>query len=160
MAGITKEQTKEIIRNTVKSFIILFLSSLIFVLIITVFPLMGSLTVDNFPIQQVIADNLKLLYPLLLVSILISPLLGWAGFKLIKKRVIKLLIIGTCGCWLVIIFVMIMWSGPGIFKTNPGSALFLSVWALIAYSFISIPILVPAILLIEKWTRKTSGITK
>lgn len=36
------------------------------------------------------------------------------------------------------------------------SFLFLSVWALVAYSFFSIPILTLSIFIIERWTRRES----
>ncbi|OFX34495.1 MAG: hypothetical protein A2X08_10320 [Bacteroidetes bacterium GWA2_32_17] len=147
-----------IIINTIKSFTILLIGSLLFVIIITIFPLIGSLTIDNFPIIQVIKDNFKLLVPLIAVSILISPLLGWASNKLKKKRFLKLLIIGLAGNWLAIIFVMLIWSNFNINHNDIDSYLFLSLWAFIAYSGFSIPILVPEVLIIEKWTKKTINI--
>lgn len=146
-----------IIINTIKTFTILLMGSLVFVIIITTFPLIGSLTIDNFPIHQVIKDNFKLLIPLITVSIIISPLLGWASNKLKKKRFLKLLLIGLAGNWLAIIFVMLIWSNFNINKNDIDSYLFLSLWAFIAYSGFSIPILISAILIIEKWTRKITN---
>lgn len=144
----------KILSNSVKSLIVLLTGSLLFVTIITIFPLIGSLTMDNFPIIQVIKDNFKLMIPLIAVSILISPLLGWASNKLKKKRFLKLLLIGLVGNWIAILFVMLIWSNFNINKNDIDSYLFLSLWAFVAYSGFSIPILVPAILIIERWTRK------
>lgn len=139
--------------NTLKSMSVLCLGSLAFVIIITLFPLIGSLTMDHFPIMQVIKDNFALLIPLLSVSILISPILGWAATLFKKKRFLYLLMIGTLGCWLAIIAVMLLWSHFSISINDTSNMFLLSIWAMLAYCLISAPILAPAILLIEKWTR-------
>jgi hypothetical protein len=147
------ENILKLLSNSIKSFLILLLSSLIFVTIITLFPLIGSLTIDNIPIGQVIKDNLKLLVPLIFVSLIISPFLGWASLKILKKRILTLTAIGLVGNWIAIIFVMLIWSNFNVNKNEIDSYLFLSLWAFVAYSVFSIPIIVPSILIIEKWTR-------
>jgi putative effector of murein hydrolase len=144
----------KILSNSIKSLFILLIGSLLFVTIITLFPLIGSLTIYNFPIGQVIKDNFKLLVPLIFVSLIISPFLGWASFKILKKRFLKLLAIGLIGNWIAIILVMLIWSNFNVDKNEIDSYLFLSLWAFLAYSGFSIPILVPSILIIERWTRK------
>ena len=147
------ENILKLLSNSIKSFLILLLSSLIFLTIITLFPLIGSLTIDNIPIGQVIKDNLKLLVPLIFVSLIISPFLGWASLKILKKRILTLTAIGLVGNWIAIIFVMLIWSNFNVNKNEIDSYLFLSLWAFVAYSVFSIPIIVPSILIIEKWTR-------
>ncbi|MBI5538758.1 MAG: hypothetical protein HY951_01765 [Bacteroidia bacterium] len=146
----------KILSNSIKSFFVLIIGSLLFVTIITIFPLIGSLTMDNFPIMQVIKDNFKLLFPLIAVSLIICPVLGWASNKIKKKRFLKLLLIGLVANWIAILLVMLMWSKFNINKNDIDSFLFLSLWAFLAYSGFSIPILVPAVLIIEKWTRKNN----
>ncbi len=157
MSDNTKGPATEILINTLKSFTILFLASLAFVSVITIFHLIGSLTMNDFPIIQVIKDNFSLLIPLGIVSMLLSPLLGWAGYKFIKKRFLKLLALGVLGNWIAIISIMLVWSNFSVNNEDIGSFLFLSVWALVAYSFFSIPILTLSIFIIERWTRKISG---
>ena len=142
-----------IFSNTLKSFTVLIIGSLVFVIIITMFPLIGSLTIDNFPILQVIKDNFKLLLPLISVSIITCPLLGWGSYKFRKKRFIKLLTIGVIGNWLAILLVMIIWSNFNLNKNDFSSFMAISIWALLTYSIFSTPILVPGVLIIEKWTR-------
>lgn len=142
------------IRNTLISLSVLICGSILFIIIITIFPLIGSLTVEQFPIFQVIKDNIKLLLPLLIVSVILSPFLGWASYKIANKRFLKLLVIGLIGNWLAIILTMLTWSNFNINFIDTGSYLFLSFWGVVAYSFYSLPILVPGILIIEKWTRK------
>jgi len=139
--------------STLKSFAVLCLGAFAFVIIITLFPLIGSLTMDHFPIMQVIKDNFSILPPLLFVSILISPILGWASTRLKKKRFLYLLLIGVGGCWMAIIAVMLIWTHFIINLNDAGNMFLLSIWAMLAYFFMSAPILAPAILLIERWTR-------
>lgn len=141
---------RSFISNTLKSFAVLFLGSLSFVLIITIFPLIGSVTMDDFPLVQAIKDNFKLLIPLLITSLLISPLLGWASSRTAKKRFLILFLVGLLGCWLAVISVMFMWLGFTIFT---GKFIVLSLWGSVAYSLFSLPVLVPVIIVIERWTR-------
>ena len=134
---------------------VFFIGSILFVSIMTLFPLIRSLTVGNFPIQQVIKDNFELLIPLFIVCILISPLFGLATYRLKKRRFLYLFIIGIGSCWIAIVLVMLMWSNFKIYNNDIGLLMLLSIWALIAYSFFSLPVLIPAIFIIEKWTQQT-----
>lgn len=143
-----------IFRNALRSFTVLFFSSFAFILFITIFPLIGSFTTTHFPIQQVIKDNFKLLVPLFIASVLISPLFGIAATTIRKKRFLFLFLIGIGGCLLAIISVMLFWSGLTVAKEDLSSFAAISLWALAAYSFFSLPILVPAIIIIERWTRE------
>jgi len=139
--------------NTLKSFTVLFGASILFVFAITLFPLIGALTINNLPIQDIIKDNFALLLPLFIVCILTSPLFGLATFRLKKKRLLYLFIIGIGSCWIAIIAVMLMWSNFTIADKDVSLMMMLSVWTLVAYSFFSLPILIPSIFIIEKWTR-------
>lgn len=145
--------TQMILENSLKSLMVLFIGSLLFVIIITIFPLVGSLTMDNFPILEIIKDNFKLLIPLFIASLLISPLLGWGSCKFKKRRFFSLFGICIGGCWVAIVFTLFIWSDFTIDRKEFGSFMLISAWGLIAYSFIIVPILVPAIIIIEKWTR-------
>lgn len=153
--SLTMSQTiPKILRNTLKSLVVLLLASLAFVCLITMFPLIGSLSIDHFPILQVVKDNFSLLPPLCLVSILISPVFGWASKRFQRKRFLYLLMFGAAVCQLAILLVMYLWSP---FRLEDTGTIFLVwVWAFLAYSFVSIPILAPAILLIERWTRDSA----
>jgi hypothetical protein len=143
-----------VFRNTLISMAVLFCASLAFVFIITLFPLIGSLTMDHFPMRQVIRENFTLLPPLLAVSLLISPWLGWCSYRFLKKRFLKLLLLGLAGNWLAIAVVMLLWTGLQLSTDDIFNMLLLSFWALLAYSLYSIPVMVPAFLLIERWTRR------
>lgn len=153
MGDISNNTPKLILLNTVKSFTIFSLASIAFVIIITLFPLISSLTMDNFPIQQVIKDNFKLLIPIFIVCLLISPLLGYASNKIRKARFFYLFLIGEVGCWFAIIAVMLMMSNFSIVENEFGSTMLLSAWGLVAYSFFSLPVLIPAIIVLERKTR-------
>ena len=109
---------------------------------------------DHFPILQVVKDNFSLLPPLCLVGILISPVFGWASTRFQRKRFLYLLMFGAAACQLAILLVMFLWAP---FRWEDTGTIFLVwVWAFLAYSFVSIPILAPAILLIERWTRNST----
>lgn len=153
MNNHSNNQRQVILRNTLKSFTVLCLGSLAFILLMTLFPLIGSFTLDNFPIQQVVKDNFKLLIPLIVVSLIISPFLGLVSYKCKKRRFLYLFIIGIIACWLAIVTVMLVSSNFTISKNDMSSFALISAWALMAYSFLAQPILIPAILIIEKWTR-------
>jgi len=157
MSVLTNKSAKrQITINALKSFVVFFASSLTFVIIITIFPLIGSLTMNGFPIIQVIKDNFRLLIPLFFVCIIISPFVGWASYKIQKRRFLYLLLMGFGACMLAILAVMLMYFQTGFSNFNESdlnSFILIAVWAFIAYSFFSIPVLIPAILLIEKWTR-------
>ena len=141
-------------KSTLKSFTVFSLSSLAFILIICFFPLMGTITVANFPLKQAISDNFKLFIPLLIVCIIISPLIGWACSKIKKKRFIYLLLIGFVCNWFAIISVMLMMSNFTIGKEDIETFMLLSVWGLVTYSIFSLPLLTLAIFLIERWTSR------
>ena len=144
---------KTYIINTVKSIIILILGSFIFVLIITIFPLLGSLTMSDFPIKQVIKENFQLMIPLSAGSFIISFILGFATQKIKKKRKLYLLIIGILACWIAIIGVMLFWTKCNINPEDLSPMFLVSIWALITYSIFFLPVLIPSILILEKWTK-------
>lgn len=157
MNDIIKSPIQRILSNALKSFAVLAISSLAFVLVISFFPLIGSLTMDNFPIQQVIKDNFKLLVPLLTISLFICPLFGWVSYKFKRKRLLYLFAIGIVSCWLTIILYMFILSGFAVNKSDMGLFALISIWAFVGYSFFSLPILVPAIFIIERITREETG---
>lgn len=144
--------------NTLKSIIVLILGSFVFVSIITIFPLIGSFTTPDFPIKQVIKENFQLMIPLSIVSFIIAPLLGLATKKVKKKRMFYLLIIGLFANWIAIIAVMLFWSKFTIYQEDLLSAFIVSLFALIIYSLFSLPILIPSMLILEKWTRNNQFI--
>ena len=151
---IVSQKSAKILRNTLKSLVVLLLVPLAFVCFITLFPLIGSLSMHNFPIMHVVKDNFSLIPPLCLVGILLSPVFGWASTRFKRKRFLYLLMFGAAACQLAILLVMFLWAP---FRWEDTGTIFLVwLWAFVAYSFMSLPILAPAILLIERWTRDSA----
>ena len=125
---------KTYIINTVKAIIILILGSFVFVLIITIFPVIGSFTMSDFPIKQIIKENFQLMIPLSIGSFFISFIFGFATQKIKKKIILYLLIIGILACWLAIIGVMLFWTKYNINPEDLSPMFIVSIWALTAYS--------------------------
>jgi len=144
---------KAVLRNSFKVFGLLIATAIIFILIISIFPLLGMLTVKNLPIKQILLQNLSFLFPITVISILISPVLAYLSLKIKKYRLVFLIIIAIFGSYLAIIGSMLMFSNFTILN-NPDSIMLLSFWGFAVYSVLSIPLLFPAIFLFEKWTRQ------
>ena len=150
---------KTVLQNSFKAFGLLIATSIIFILIISIFPLIGMLTVKDLPIKQIILQNLSLLFPITIISILISPVLALLSIKIKKYRLVFLMITAIFSSYLAIIGSMLMFSNFAILN-NPDSIMLLSFWGFAAYSVLSIPLLFPAMFLFEKWTRKKDSISK
>lgn len=139
--------------NSLKAFLLLISGALGFVLIITIFPVMGSLLLIDFPLWRVIKENSALLVPLSIFSFFISPGLGFAATILRYKRTLWLMIIGIVSYWLAVLFVMLVFSNFTLLNENLFNVFILALWSIFAYSFFSLPVLIPVILLFEKWSR-------
>ena len=138
--------------NFRKALIILFSGALAFTLIISIFPLIGSLFLDNFPIGRVLKENFSLLIPLSVFCICIAPLLSFIATIFRYNRIRWLLVIGILGYWVAVFLVMLFMSNFYLVYESFINVLILSIWGILAYSFFSLPILIPAIILFEKWS--------
>ncbi|HEY4798660.1 MAG TPA: hypothetical protein VII99_06230 [Bacteroidia bacterium] len=143
-----------IIKNSIKSLAVLVVSALLFVILMTIFPLIGSLTMKNFPVQKIVFDNLELLFPMILASVLVSPVYGWLASKLAQKRFLYLFPAVFFSCWLFSVAVMYCWMKFFISSEDLMPALWISFWATLVYLSFSLPVFIPAVWVIEKWTRK------
>lgn len=63
-------------------------ASLIFVVAITIFPMIGSLTTKEFPLGQVLLDMLHLLLILAAINMPLGFFLGSIAGKLKQKRIL------------------------------------------------------------------------
>jgi len=144
---------KVVLQNSFKVLGLLIATSIIFILIISIFPLLGMLTVNHLPIKQILLQNLSLLFPISIVSLLISPALALLSIKIKKYRLVFLMLVAMFGSYLSIVGLMLMFSNFTILN-NPDSFMLLSFWGFAAYSVLSVPLLFPAMFLFEKWTRQ------
>ena len=140
--------------NGVKGILTLVGASLIFVAVITIFPLIGSLTTKGFPLGQVLLDMLHLLIILAAVNIPLGFFLGSIAGKLKQKRILYLTLLGFVFYWLIILLAILAFSKFILSMSIFANLVRLSVWAMLAYSFYAVPFIIAAVFLLEKWTRK------
>ena len=129
-------------------------ASVAFIVFISVFPAIGSLTVKAFPLKDVLIDNLKLLLILCVVSIPLGFFTGILAGKLKKKRIFWMIMLSLLFYWLMIILVIIVVSKFSLSAKDFSEVIQLSVWAMLAYSMFAMPLIIMAVFLLEKWTRK------
>lgn len=144
----------EYIISSFKGILILLAASLIFVLIISAFPLIGSLTTPGFPLKNVMFDNFHLLIILSLISIPLGFFLGIIAKRLTNKRMLWMILLGFLFYWLMILLVILIMTKFSFSGRDISDIFQLSVWAMLAYSFFAVPMVIMAVFLLERWTRK------
>lgn len=140
--------------NGFKGIFTLVCAALIFVAVITIFPIIGSFTTKGFPLTQVLLDQLHLLLILAAVNIPLGFFLGSIAGKLKQKRILILSLLGFVFYWLIILLVILAFSKSTLSMNLFASLVRLSVWAMLAYSFYAVPFIIAAVFLLEKWTRR------
>ena len=129
-------------------------ASVAFILFISIFPLIGSLTTSGFPLGNVMRDNFHLLVILCLVSIPLGFFLGFLAGKLKRKRIFWMVILGLAFYWLMILLLIMIMSKFSFSGRDFVEILQLSVWAMLAYSMFAVPLVILAVFFLERWTRK------
>ena len=140
--------------NSFKGIIMMLAASLVFVLFISVFPLIGSLTTSGFPLKNVMLDNFRLFIILALISIPLGFFIGIIAGRLKNKRMLWLIILGLLFYWLMIVLVILFMSKFSFSGKDFSDVFQLSVWAMLAYSFFAVPLVIMGVFLLERWTRK------
>ena len=140
--------------NSFKGILILFAASFAFILFISIFPLIGSLTVSGFPLQNIMLDNLHLLIILCAASIPLGFFLGIIAGKLKHKRILWMILLGLVFYWLMILLLLVIFSKFSFSGQDLTDLLKLSVWAMLAYSMFAMPFIIISVFLLERWTRK------
>jgi hypothetical protein len=140
--------------DSLKAILILLAASAAFIILISVFPLLGSLTVENFPLSDVLLDNARLLLILCVLSIPLGFFLGFLAGKIKSRRMFWLILLGLVSYWLIILATMMILSGFSLSGTGFVDLIKISLWAMLAYSMFAMPFVVLAIFFIERWTRK------
>lgn len=132
----------------------LLIASVAFVLFISIFPLIGSLTVSGFPLQAVMLDNLHLLILLCVISLPLGLCLGIIAGRLKRKRIFWMILLGLLFYWTCILLIILFTSKSFIIGTDFSDVLRISIWAMLAYSLFAVPFVILAVFFIERWTRK------
>lgn len=150
-----KSLSPNFIINMLKSFIVLFSGSVVFVGVFIVLALIGSGNVEDFPLKQVIIENLELLIPLGITCMITAPIYSYFLTDTKPKRLLRLFMLDILFCWLAIIITMIAFS-EGAVINDIGSLLGISIYMLIAMSIFAAPIIVPATFILNKWAKKSN----
>jgi hypothetical protein len=140
--------------NSFKGIMMLLAASLVFIIFISVFPLIGLFTTSGFPLKDVLLDNLHLLVILCAISIPLGFFLGFLAGMLKRKRIFWMIILGLVFYWLMLLLVILAMSKFSLKGNDIVEILQLSVWAMLAYSMFAVPLVILAVFLLEKWTRK------
>lgn len=140
--------------NSFKGIMMLLAASLVFVIFISVFPIIGSFTTSDFPLKNVLLDNLHLLVILCAISIPLGFFLGFLAGMLKRKRIFWMIMLGLVFYWLMLLLVILAVSKFSLKGNDIVEILQLSVWAMLAYSMFAVPLVILAVFLLEKWTRK------
>ncbi len=148
------KKTQAFFSNSFKGILMLLAASGAFVLFLSVFPLIGSITTSGFPLGKVLFDNLQLLLILCLVSIPLGFFLGSLAGKLKRKRIFWMIILGLIFYWLMILLVIMLMSKFSFSGRDFSEIIRLSDWAMLAYSMFAVPLIILAVFFLEKWTRK------
>ena len=129
-------------------------ASFVFVTFISFFPIIGSFTTSGFPLKDVLLDNLHLLVILCATSIPLGFFLGFLAGMLKRKRIFWMIMLGLVFYWLMLLLVILVMSKFSLKGNDIVEILQLSVWAMLAYSMFAVPLVILAVFLLEKWTRK------
>jgi hypothetical protein len=145
---------KKFLTNGTKSIFALFYASLTFIAISCFFALIAALSVKGFPFGRSLLDNFYLFIILCVISIPLGFFLGSIAGKLKQKRIFFLSLLGLIAYWLLLVFIILIFS-----KTSASASIFpsttrLAVQAMLAYSFYAVPVVMSIVFLLEKWTRK------
>ncbi len=138
--------------NILKSAVTLFASNFVVILLIIISSLPGAISLENFPIKTVVLQNLTLLLPLSVTAIIFTPLFGYTTTKATINRFLKLFILGILYFWVCVISTLLFMSNGELLKEG-FMILYLSVFAMMAMALFVLPVLIPGVYLLEKWTR-------
>lgn len=149
-----KIDNKKYLSNYYKSLCMTFSVVALYILIISLFPVIGSIFSPGIPLSRIISENIALSLPLFLISVIISVILALALSVVKKRRIAVLISIGISGYILSVIFSMLYMADFRIAATDLANFAMLSFYSVMAFSVIVIPLVILAMILLEKWTRE------
>jgi len=148
------KKTKEIFLCSVKGFFITEIVSLVFIIAISIFQLIAYFLTEKFPISEVLYNNLKLLLILCILGLPIGLFLGLFAGKMKNKRLFWMVLLSFLIFWLIIIIAIILNSKFTFSGAYINDILQMSVWAMLAYSFFAVPLIIIAVFFIVRLKRK------
>jgi len=148
------KKTKEFLICFFKSFCASEIAAFVFILVISVIQLIFSLLNGNISFADVFFNILKLLLNLCIIGIPLSMYLALFASKIKQKRQFWMVIISFFLFWILTITIIIAKSEllfSGFYVSN---VLQMSVWAMLAYSFIALPLILMLVFFIERSKKK------
>lgn len=146
-------QKKAYLNYYFKSVALTFSVVIVYVIIISVFPVIGSIFNSSVPVKRILADNFILSLPLFMISVFISVILAIILTRITKRRKLILISTGVFGYVFSTFFSLLFMSDFHITLADFPAMLLVALYSMIAFSFIVIPLIVFAMLILEKWTR-------
>ncbi len=141
-------------KNALKGATVMVGASLVFSILLSIFPLIGSIIVSEFSLKSVLSQNFDLFLLIAGTGIPIGIMVGIITPAIKQKRLFFLTLTGLIAYWLLIIIILLFSTGFKISTSDLGNVFLLSIWAMLAYSVFAIPVLALVIFLVERWTRK------
>ena len=140
--------------NAFKGVVMMATASFTFVLILSVLPMIGSLVATGFELDKILLQNLDLLIILLGAGIPVGIMLGILASSIKRRRLFTLILSGFVFYWLVIIVAILLATRFSFSSSDLGILFSMSIWAMLAYSVFTLPLIAFGIFVLERWTRK------
>ena len=137
-----------------KSIAMTFSVVIVFIIIISLFPMIGSIFNTYVPIKRILAENLMISLPIFMISILISIVLAIILTRVKKRRKLILISVGILGYILSTFFSLFFMSDFHMKMADIPNMLMVAFYSMTAFSLIIIPLVVFAMLILERWTRE------
>ena len=145
---------KKWVREAFKSVIVLAAASVVFIMALIFFTLTGSIASGSFTLGRMITDDFYLLLTLLAVSIPLGILIAPLAVSVNRKHLFWLLTFALVVYWFVILLSIFLMSKFSLNGKDLAEVFQLSVWAMLAYSYFAVPIMLLSVFLLARWTKK------
>ena len=139
--------------NSLKAFILLLGVCLIIISIFTIFPFIYSIFTNFSGFGKIATDNFSLIIPFVICIIPFSFILGYTSKIILKKRLLKLAIIGLLGYFCAFFVTMLFFSSINISITDILPMLLLGIYMSVAFAFWIYPLIFLSIFILNRWTK-------
>lgn len=142
------------ISNALKGVTVMAMASFIFVLIVSLFPVIGSFVATGFELGEMLLQNIDLLIILLGVGTPVGVMIGILAPSIKRRRLFALVLFGFIFYWLAIIVVILLATGFSFSSSDLGILFSMSIWAMLAYSVFTLPLITIGVFILERQTRR------
>ena len=142
------------ISNALKGVAVMAMASFTFVLIVSLCPVIGSLVATGFELGEMLLQNIDLLIILLGVGTPVGVMIGILAPSIKRRRLFALVLFGFIFYWLAIIVVILLATGFSFSSSDLGILFSMSIWAMLAYSVFTLPLITIGVFILERQTRR------